>query len=106
MTYHSAKGLEFSSLYGRDGGGHFATPTQHCSERRRRRGGASSLLCGITCAQEELTLSLPLSRQKWGKQRETYVSRFLYERWAKPITPSGCKQSRQPERGFEERLVL
>jgi DNA helicase-2/ATP-dependent DNA helicase PcrA len=34
---------------------------------------------GVTRAQEYLTLSLPLTRMKWGKARETQPSRFLFE---------------------------
>jgi DNA helicase-2/ATP-dependent DNA helicase PcrA len=34
---------------------------------------------GITRAQEKLTLSLALTRMKWGKPRDTQPSRFLFE---------------------------
>jgi ATP-dependent exoDNAse (exonuclease V) beta subunit len=34
---------------------------------------------GVTRAQERLTLSLALTRRKWGKPRETQPSRFLFE---------------------------
>ena len=34
---------------------------------------------GVTRAQELLSLSLSLSRMKWGKARETKPSRFLFE---------------------------
>ncbi len=34
---------------------------------------------GITRAQRQLTLTLALSRHKWGKARPTVPSRFLYE---------------------------
>jgi len=34
---------------------------------------------GITRAEERLTLSLALTRLKWGKPRETQPSRFLFE---------------------------
>jgi DNA helicase II / ATP-dependent DNA helicase PcrA len=34
---------------------------------------------GVTRAQRRLTLTLALSRQKWGKARPTIPSRFLYE---------------------------
>lgn len=80
MTYHSAKGLEFPVVYmvGMEEGilphrRSLAENEDDVEEERR--------LCyvGITRAQDELTLSLPLSRKKWGKQRETFVSRFLYE---------------------------
>lgn len=80
MTYHSAKGLEFPIVYmvGMEEGilphrRSIVENSEDVEEERR--------LCyvGITRAQEELVLSLPLSRQKWGKLRETHVSRFLYE---------------------------
>ena len=34
---------------------------------------------GITRAQEKLTLSLALTRRKWGKAQPTIPSQFLYE---------------------------
>jgi DNA helicase-2/ATP-dependent DNA helicase PcrA len=34
---------------------------------------------GITRAQEYLTLSMALTRMKWGKPRDTQPSRFLFE---------------------------
>ena len=37
------------------------------------------LYVGVTRAQEKLTLSLSLTRMKWGKPRETVPSRFLFE---------------------------
>jgi DNA helicase-2/ATP-dependent DNA helicase PcrA len=92
MTLHSAKGLEFPHVYmvgmeegilphhrslGKDG-------TRDTVDEERR-------LCyvGITRAQERLTLSLCLTRRKWGKPRPTDPSRFLFE-----ITG----QARQPRR--------
>ncbi|MBX3420152.1 MAG: UvrD-helicase domain-containing protein [Pirellulaceae bacterium] len=80
MTYHSAKGLEFPLVYmvGMEEGilphrRSLADNAEDVEEERR--------LCyvGITRAQDELTLSLALTRKKWGKQRETFASRFLYE---------------------------
>jgi DNA helicase-2/ATP-dependent DNA helicase PcrA len=79
MTYHSAKGLEFPIVYmvGMEEGilPHRRSISQDDSVEEERR------LCyvGLTRAQEELSLSLPLARLKWGKLRETYASRFLYE---------------------------
>ena len=81
MTLHSAKGLEFPHVYmvGMEEGilPHHRTLKAEggddVDEERR--------LCyvGITRAQERLTLSLSLTRMKWGKARDTQPSRFLYE---------------------------
>jgi DNA helicase-2/ATP-dependent DNA helicase PcrA len=81
MTLHSAKGLEFPHVYmvGMEEGilPHKRTlemPDDSAIDEERR-------LCyvGVTRAQERLTLSLALSRRKWGKPRETIPSRFLFE---------------------------
>ncbi len=80
MTYHSAKGLEFPIVYmvGMEEGilPHRMTLKDSYDDVEEER-----RLCyvGITRAQDELTLSLPLERKKWGKPRPTFVSRFLYE---------------------------
>ncbi len=80
MTYHSAKGLEFPIVYmvGMEEGilphrRSLVDSVDGVDEERR--------LCyvGVTRAQDELTLSLPMSRFKWGKARPTFPSRFLYE---------------------------
>ena len=34
---------------------------------------------GVTRAQDRLTMSLALSRRKWGKPRDSFPSRFLFE---------------------------
>jgi DNA helicase-2/ATP-dependent DNA helicase PcrA len=80
MTYHSAKGLEFPIVYmvGMEEGilphrRSLAEDFDDVEEERR--------LCyvGVTRAEDELTLTLPLQRMKWGKPRDTFASRFLYE---------------------------
>jgi len=92
MTYHSAKGLEFPIVYmvGMEEGvlPHRRSITEEgdsVDEERR--------LCyvGVTRAQDELSLTLPLSRFKWGKPRPTYPSRFLYELTDQADNPNRAK---------------
>jgi DNA helicase-2/ATP-dependent DNA helicase PcrA len=92
MTYHSAKGLEFPVVYmvGMEEGilphrRSLAENYDDVEEERR--------LCyvGVTRAQDELTLSLPLTRKKWGKQRDTFASRFLYEITGQADNPNRIK---------------
>jgi DNA helicase-2/ATP-dependent DNA helicase PcrA len=92
MTYHSAKGLEFPIVYmiGMEEG---VLP-----HRRSISGEIDSVdeerrLCyvGVTRAQDELTLTLPQSRFKWGKPRPTYPSRFLYELTGQGDNPNRIK---------------
>ncbi len=82
MTMHSAKGLEFPRVYivGMEEGilPHHRSikddgPSDQIEEERR--------LCyvGVTRAEDYLTLSLALSRRKWGKPQQTDASRFLFE---------------------------
>ncbi|MCA9128839.1 MAG: UvrD-helicase domain-containing protein [Planctomycetales bacterium] len=92
MTYHSAKGLEFPIVYmvGMEEGilphrRSLAVDYDDVEEERR--------LCyvGITRAQDELTLSLSLQRMKWGKPRDTFASRFLYELTGQADNPNRKK---------------
>jgi DNA helicase II / ATP-dependent DNA helicase PcrA len=91
MTYHSAKGLEFPLVYmvGMEEGvlPHRRSLAESDDVEEERR------LCyvGITRAQDELTLSLPLERKKWGKERPTFVSRFLYEMTGQADNPNRMK---------------
>ncbi len=80
MTMHSAKGLEFPEVYivGLEEGilpHHRSLDNDEAGVPEERR------LCyvGVTRAEERLTLSMSLTRMKWGKARPSDASRFLYE---------------------------
>jgi DNA helicase-2/ATP-dependent DNA helicase PcrA len=89
MTLHAAKGLEFPEVYlvGMEEGflphkRSIGTENETVDEERR--------LCyvGVTRAKQSLTLTLALSRRKWGKTHPTIPSRFLYELTGKADNPN------------------
>lgn len=96
MTLHSAKGLEFSEVYlvGLEEG---ILPHRKSIENGEAAIVEERRLCyvGVTRAQDRLTLSLPLSRLKWGKPRATIPSRFLYELTGKTEHPNYQKAINQ-----------
>jgi DNA helicase-2/ATP-dependent DNA helicase PcrA len=96
MTLHSAKGLEFPQVYmvGLEEGilpHHRSLDNDEAGVDEERR------LCyvGVTRARERLTLSLPLTRMKWGKPRDTIPSRFLYEMTGQAESPQAIAKRQQ-----------
>ncbi|MFZ5830484.1 MAG: ATP-dependent helicase [Planctomycetota bacterium] len=95
MTLHSAKGLEFPEVFlvGMEEGilpHHRSVKDADSAVDEERR------LCyvGVTRAQRRLTLTLALSRMKWGKPRPTQPSRFLYELTNQSDNPNYLKAQR------------
>jgi len=95
MTLHSAKGLEYPQVYlvGMEEGllphsRSVAAEGSAIDEERR--------LCyvGVTRAKDKLTLTLSLSRNKWGKPRDTTPSRFLFELLGKADNPESLRRKK------------
>ena len=87
MTLHSAKGLEFKSVYlvGMEEG---LLPHRRALDEAEATIPEERRLCyvGITRARDHLTLTRAASRKKWGKPRPSLPSRFLFEMTGRPMT--------------------
>jgi DNA helicase II / ATP-dependent DNA helicase PcrA len=99
MTLHAAKGLEFTEVYmvGMEEGllpHHRSVADEGAAIDEERR------LCyvGVTRAKQRLTLTMALSRNKWGKPRPTIPSRFLYEVTGRADNPNylAIKRKKHP----------
>ncbi len=90
LTLHAAKGLEFPVVYmvGMEEG--IIPHSRSLKSGEEEAIAEERRLCyvGITRAQEKLTLSMALTRRKWGKERPTTPSQFLYEITGKSDNPN------------------
>ena len=80
MTYHASKGLEFRCVY-MVGMEEDIIPHKRSVEADGAAIEEERRLCyvGMTRAEDRLTMTMALTRRRWGKSRETNPSRFLFE---------------------------
>ena len=93
MTLHSAKGLEFPHVYmvGLEEG---ILPHHRSLDGDDRMIEEERRLCyvGVTRAREYLTLTMALTRRKWGKPRDSIPSPFLFELIGEAENPATPQQ--------------
>uniref|UniRef100_UPI003565457F ATP-dependent helicase n=1 Tax=Novipirellula sp. TaxID=2795430 RepID=UPI003565457F len=97
LTLHAAKGLEFPVVFmvGLEEG--ILPHSRSVKSGREEDIAEERRLCyvGITRAQETLTMSMALTRRKWGKPRPTIPSQFLYEITGKAANPNKYRKPRR-----------
>jgi DNA helicase-2/ATP-dependent DNA helicase PcrA len=101
MTLHAAKGLEFPHVYmvGMEEG---LLPHRRSAAADGAAIDEERRLCyvGVTRAQDRLTLTMALSRFKWGRSKPTIPSRFLFELSGKADNPQALEALEQARKEF------